>query len=47
MKLYTTYVIINGYLLQQINIQWYGKYSQYSLLDHPDLNEIAIETYKQ
>ena len=42
-----TFASFNLYLLQQINIHWNKKNSEYSILADPDVNEIAIGTYKQ
>ena len=35
------------FVLQQINIHWYGKISQQSMSYHSDLVKISIHNYKQ
>ena len=40
------YVRNTGYLLQDININWFRKNSQHSMLASPVFNDIFIYTYK-
>ena len=41
------YVRTTGSLFLQMNIYWYIKNRQHSMLDDLDFNENSIETYKQ
>ena len=47
MKISDIYVIITGYLLQEIILHWWRINSQQYMLDHPVFHDIPIGTYKQ